>query len=85
MTVQDRVIAILAEQALLDPSDVTMDDTLDSLGLDSMGLVETIFAIEEEFDVTVPYNANAPQESRFDVSSVRSIVAAVQDLTRERA
>ncbi|RYH03443.1 acyl carrier protein [Salipiger sp. IMCC34102] len=85
MTVQDRVIAILADQALLDPSDVTLDDTLESLGLDSMGLVETIFAIEEAFDITVPFNANAPQESGFDVSSVRSIVAAVQDLATQRA
>ncbi|MFT6537490.1 MAG: acyl carrier protein, partial [Loktanella salsilacus] len=54
MNVQDKVIAILADQALLDVSDVTLDDTLDSLGIDSMGLVETIFAIEEAFDITVP-------------------------------
>ena len=85
MSIQDKVIAILADQALLEPSDVHLDDTLESLGLDSMGLVETIFALEETFDITVPYNANAPQESGFDTTSVRSIVAAVQDLTRQRA
>lgn len=84
MNVQDKVIAILADQALLDVSDVTLDDTLDSLGIDSMGLVETIFAIEETFDVTVPFNANAPAASGFDVTSVRAIVAAVEDLLKER-
>ncbi|MEH6654365.1 acyl carrier protein [Loktanella salsilacus] len=84
MNVQDKVIAILADQALLDVSDVTLDDTLDSLGIDSMGLVETIFAIEEAFDITVPFNANAPAESGFDVTSVRAIIAAVQDLVKEK-
>ncbi|MFT6535779.1 MAG: acyl carrier protein, partial [Loktanella salsilacus] len=72
------------DQALLDVSDVTLDDTLDSLGIDSMGLVETIFAIEEAFDITVPFNANAPAESGFDVTSVRAIIAAVQDLVKEK-
>ena len=84
MNVQDKVIAILADQALLDVSDVTLDDTLETLGIDSMGLVETIFSIEEAFDITVPFNANAPAESGFDVTSVRAIVAAVEDLVKER-
>lgn len=85
MSIEDKVIAILADQALLEPSDVTMDDTLESLGLDSMALVETIFALEETFDITVPYNANAPQQGDFDTTSVRSIVAGVQDLMTQRA
>jgi|TARA_R110000787_G_scaffold123231_3_gene234185 acyl carrier protein len=84
MNVQDKVIAILADQALLDVSDVTLDDTIDSLGIDSMGLVETIFAIEEAFDITVPFNANAPEDSGFDVTSVRAIIAAVQGLVKEQ-
>ena len=84
MNVQDKVIAILADQALLDVSDVTLDDTLETLGIDSMGLVETIFSIEEAFDITVPFNANAPAETGFDVTSVRAIVAAVEDLVKER-
>ncbi len=84
MNVQDKVIAILADQALLDVSDVTLDDTIDSLGIDSMGLVEMIFAIEEAFDITVPFNANAPADSGFDVTSVRAIIAAVQGLVKEQ-
>ena len=85
MSIQEKVIAIIADQALLDPSDVHPDDTLETLGLDSMALVETIFALEETFEITVPYNANAPQESGFDTTSVRSIVAAVQDLMTQQA
>lgn len=78
--VASQVIAILAEQALLDVGDVTPTASLADLGLDSMGLVEVIFAIEERFDVSVPFNANTPEASDFDISSVAAIVAAVEDL-----
>ncbi len=84
MSVKDQVVQILAEQALLDVSDVTMDSTLDDLSIDSMGVVETIFAIEETFDITVPFNANAPEDSSFDISSVAAIVAAVEGLVAQK-
>ena len=80
MTTKDTVIVILAEQAMLEPSDVTLDNTLDDLGIDSMALVEAIFAIEEAFDISVPFNANNPEDSGFDISSVASIIAAVDQL-----
>lgn len=82
--VRDKVIAIIAEQAVLDVSDVTMDSTLESLGIDSLGLVESIFAIEEAFDISVPFNANEPEKSEFDISSVASIVRAVEALVAEQ-
>lgn len=84
MSVKDKVIAIIAEQAVLDVSDVTVDSTLADLGIDSLGLVESIFAIEEAFDISVPFNANDPQDSDFDISSVGAIVAAVEKLVAEQ-
>lgn len=82
MNVEEQVIAIIAEQAVLAPSDVTLDSTLEELGIDSLGLVESIFAIEEAFDISIPFNANAPSESDFDISSVRSIIAGIERLKR---
>lgn len=70
MSVTDKIIEIIAEQAVLETSDVTMESTLEDLGIDSLGLVESIFAIEEEFDIAVPFNANEPTNSDFDISSV---------------
>ncbi|SFS55932.1 acyl carrier protein [Sulfitobacter marinus] len=84
MGIQDQVIHILAEQAVLEPSDVTMDSTLEDLGIDSMGVVESIFAIEEAFDISVPFNANQPADSDFDISSVASIVAGIKQLKAEQ-
>jgi acyl carrier protein len=85
MDVQGRVVAILAEQALLDPTEVRPEHKLSELGIDSLALVETIFAIEEAFDVQVPFNANDPRAEGFDVSTVQSVVEAVEKLVRERA
>lgn len=85
MSIKDRVIGIIAEQAVLEPSDVTTQSTLEDLGIDSLGLVESIFAIEEEFDITIPFNANEPQQSDFDISSVASIIAGIEKLVKEQS
>ncbi|MHA6343898.1 acyl carrier protein [Roseivivax sp. CAU 1761] len=84
MQIRDRVIEIIAQQAMLEPADVTMEMSLEALGIDSLGLVEAIFAIEEAFDISVPFNANEPSESDFDISSVASIVAGVERLVAEK-
>ena len=83
-SVKDRVIEIVAEQAVLEVGDISLDASLEDLGIDSLGLVESIFAIEEAFDITVPFNANNPSESEFDVSSVASIVDAVEKLVADQ-
>ena len=79
-----QVHAILAEQAMIDADDVTDDQAPADLGIDSMGVVEAIFAIEEAFDIQVPFNANAPGAQGFDISSVGAIVAAVERLVAEQ-
>ena len=78
--VQKRVVAILAEQASLNPHAIAMDATLADLGIDSLGLVEAVFAIEEALDIQVPFNANDPKASEFDISSVGTMVRAVEKL-----
>ncbi len=83
-SVRDKVIEIIAEQALIEPAEVSQDATLDDLGIDSLGLVEAVFAIEEAFDISVPFNANDPTESEFDISNVRSIVDAVTKLVEAK-
>lgn len=85
MNVREKVIEIIAEQAVLEPSDVKPEHTLEDLGIDSLGLVESIFAIEEAFDISVPFNANAPEESEFDISSVEAIIGAVTGLVSQQA
>jgi len=82
-SVAEQVIGIIAEQALMEPSEVSRDAALEDLGIDSLGLVEAIFAIEETFDVSVPFNANEPAASDFSISDVGSMIAAVEQLVAQ--
>ncbi|QMU59764.1 MAG: acyl carrier protein [Boseongicola sp.] len=82
--IAERVIRIIADQAVLEVSDVDRGQSLDDLGIDSMGLVEAIFSIEEEFDIQVPFNANEPEKSDFDITSVSAVVAAVEKLVADQ-
>lgn len=75
-----RILEIIADQAMLDPAELKLEASPQDLGIDSLGLVESIFAIEEAFDITVPFNANEPENADFDISTLGSIVAAVEKL-----
>ena len=83
-TVKQTMLKIIADQALLQVSDISMTNTFDDLGIDSLGLVEAIFAIEEAFDIEVPFNANEPEKSGFDISTVATIIAAVEQLVADK-
>lgn len=83
-TVRSKVIEIIAEQAVLEPGDVSPTQSLADIGIDSLGVVESIFAIEEAFDISVPFNANDPTDSDFDISSVAAIISAVEGLVKEQ-
>lgn len=83
--IEAEVIAILARQLLLPPTEVPRGASIADLGLDSLGKVEAIFALEERFDITVPFNANEPDLPDFDFSTVQSIVEGVKRLVGERA
>jgi len=80
MSVQESVLEIIAEQAVLKISDIQPTATLEELGIDSLGLVEAVFAIEEKFGIEVPFNASENGASGFDVTSVGSIIVAVETL-----
>jgi acyl carrier protein len=85
MDIRGKVIEIIADQAIVETSDVNDESTLEGLGIDSLGLVESIFAIEETFDIQVPFNANQPDESTFDLSSVATIIQGIEILIREQS
>lgn len=84
-TIARRVVEILAKQAELDIEQVTQESTLEDLGIDSLGVVEAIFAIEEQYGIEVPFNANDPAAGDFDISSVGAVIGAVEELVRQQA
>ena len=85
MNIRDKVMEIIAQQAVLKVSDIAMDSTLESLGIDSLGLGESIFSIEEVFDIQIPFNINNPTESGFDISNVATIIEGVEKMVVEQS
>jgi len=79
-SVADRIMDLIADKAMLDRSQVSPEASLADLGLDSLLVVELIFAIEEAFGIEVPFNANDPENSEFDVKTVASVAASVERL-----
>ena len=55
MTTLERLEKILEERYHVPPDRVTLDAPIDELGLDSLGMTELLFFIEEEFEITLPY------------------------------
>ena len=83
--IRDRILAILAAQALISPDALRLEAAPQELGLDSLALVEAIFALEEEFEISIPFNAQDPEASSFDMSTLGGLVIEVEALVAASA
>lgn len=55
MSIQDRVIDIVAEQLGVEKEKVSRETSfVNDLGADSLDTVELVMELEEEFDITIP-------------------------------
>ena len=61
MTTLQTLQALLAQQYKLDPGTITPEATLETLGVDSLGLLEVLFEIEDRFGIKIPTERPALQ------------------------
>lgn len=55
MSIQDKVVKVIADKLGVETSEVVLDASLvDDLGADSLDLVELVMTMEEEFDIEIP-------------------------------
>lgn len=73
-----RILSTIAQAQRIPKEKVTLDSTFEELGIDSMDGVNILFALENEFDITIP-DAAAKQ-----IRSVREMVEGVRKLVREK-
>jgi acyl carrier protein len=57
-TITDEVGQIVARELKIPLERLTPDTPLQDLGVESLDLIELIFALEDKFDISIPYNAN---------------------------
>ena len=55
MTTLDRLSKILVKNYKIDAARLTLDGPLEELGIDSLGMAELQFFIEDEFNVQLPF------------------------------
>lgn len=77
---ETQIIDIIADQSGKDAGQITRATTTDELGLDSLGMVEIIFSLEESFDISIPFNANENGTAGIEMASVGDIIASVESL-----
>ena len=58
--IADAVRQILSKELKIPLERLTPDTALQDLGVESLDLIEIIFALEEKFDISIPYSANDP-------------------------
>jgi len=56
--ITDEVRQIISKELKIPFERLTPDTALQDLGVESLDLIEIVFALEEKFDISIPYNAN---------------------------
>ncbi len=77
--VQQTVFGIIAKEANLDVSKITLDSTLKDLEIQSLDAIQIIFEIEDHYKIQMP-----DRDPNFDTESVRGLVETVRQLLAQR-
>ena len=59
----DAISSVLVDKFKVDPAKVDPETTLEQIGLDSLALMEFVFAVEDRFDVRIPEDKLDPRQA----------------------
>ncbi len=77
----DRILGVIASTQKVPREQVLIDSSFEELGIDSMDGVNILFAMENEFDITIPDDqAKAIRSIRDIVEGVRKLVEGSGDV-----
>jgi acyl carrier protein len=82
MDVLYEVKQIIAKQARVPVDKLTADTRLEDIGIESIDVIEIVFALEEKFGVTLPFNANESAVSEFE--TIGKVANAVKTVVAEK-
>ena len=77
--VEAKIRDIIAKEAQIDASKLTLDAKLAELDIESIDLVSIIYNIEEEYDIYIPQD-----DEQFKLESFRDVVDGVNDLITKK-
>jgi acyl carrier protein len=80
-----RTITQIADTKRIPEETIRIDSTFEELGLDSLDAMNLLFALEEEFDISIPDSeAHRIKTVRAACEGVERLLAAKQDPATER-
>ena len=77
MSTLQTIQRMMAEQFELEENKLTPDAELESLGLDSLSVIEFMFNIEDEFNIKLP-------DERVELKTIQDIASIVDRLVAEQ-
>lgn len=78
------VLEVIAKQAKVEPAKVARDTELADLNLESLDTIELIFALEEKFNIEIPFNANAVEQTGIGFTTAGDVIDAVSALVEKQ-
>jgi len=74
-----RVLNVIAATQRIPPEKVTIESSFQELGIDSMDGINILFALENEFDITIP------DEQAKQIRSIREMVEGIETLVEQQS
>lgn len=78
-TIEQQIVAIISRESGIPANTITSQSTLRDLNVESLDALEIFFSIEDHFKIQLP-----DQSPDFDTGSVSGLVAAVEQLVKEK-
>ena len=79
--IQKKVTELIADQIGLKSDDISLESSFEDLNIDSVGLVELVFSIEEYFEINIPFEELEEQDLKEKFSTVQSLAEVVTGLS----
>lgn len=77
------ILDILAKHTEIERDKINLDTRLNSVGVDSLMMVEVIFDLEERFDISIPDPEFVGQQNK-QFETVADVVRVVKDLIEQQ-
>lgn len=83
-SIDNEIIGILAKHTQLENDKITPDTRLDSIGVDSLLMVEIIFDLEEHFDISIPDPDFVGEQSQQQFKTAADVVRSVKEVIQQQ-
>ncbi len=81
--IKNTVIELISRYSDCPVSELTTDVALSDTGIESVGVAELIFDLEDRFDITIEDSDDI--QSRFNLGTVQDVINLVSSLATENA